>query len=135
MVGGAFHLVEDLSHLTHAAVDTILETGGRRGGGARGQAETLGRRSPRADRKYRRVRYLLANMALKLSRTELSFSCRSFRMSAASVSSCNARKGREVGTCQQGCTSSASCHRLTCELPCDTPPPCGQKTCYYIEWL
>lgn len=29
VVGWAFDLVEDLSHLTHAAVNTSLETGGR----------------------------------------------------------------------------------------------------------
>ena len=30
VVGWAFDLVEDLSHLTHAAINTSLETGGRR---------------------------------------------------------------------------------------------------------
>lgn len=37
VVGGAFHLVENLSHLTHAAVNASLETGGRDRGKLRGK--------------------------------------------------------------------------------------------------
>lgn len=94
VVGRALDLVEDVSHLTHAAVNTSLKTGGR--------GDTL----LQILQGWRRLlpgtysntlctcvckceRYLLANTVLKLSRTVLSFTCSSLRMSAASVSNCN----------------------------------------------
>lgn len=96
VVGWAFDLVEDLSHLTHAAGDTSLETGGI---GNKVRCEKLDEKSSAGPAEVASwhsdsvcvvcVRYLLAKTVLKLSRTVLSFTCSSLRMSAASVSNYN----------------------------------------------
>ena len=83
-IAGALHLAQDVPHLLNAFLDVGLEA--EDGSGQGGQFSPIGPPAwPRSSDPM--PPHLVANTRLSSSRTLLSFTCSSFRMSLASVSS------------------------------------------------